>query len=487
MYNLKRKPSLIKLTPIATALLIFNTPLYAAPAGEHNNLSPRLTQDQITSGVLTLNDIRRHGRRIFGTPFNKHDGYGDGPVDDNIIYDPTSLGSRPTLSGNGTWLRINGLDAQTCVECHSVRSTSSIPYDFAIGGIGTINNSALGGPRHIDVDDDAGLGIAYFDGRMINPPFIFGAGGIELISKEMTMDLQAIKQTAINNPDRAYTLESKGISFGSIIYISESNTLDTSNVRGVASDLVVRPFGRKGEFSTTRQFDLGALQFHLGIQPTEVVGDGDADHDGVSNEITAGEVSALAIYNTTLTAPTTDSQDTSARMGAKHFKTNGCSSCHTPSLDSRSAVLTYSFPEIETDPTANVYYSVDLDTLGIGFNSNADGGIRVPLYSDLRWHNMGDAMADNLNGTPDSTFITARLWGIADTAPYMHDGRALTLTEAINMHGGDAEEAAIAFSQLDSRQKIELLSFLRTLRTPLNPGSDIFNTTPTKTKTKGRN
>ena len=56
-------------------------------------------------------------------------------------------------------------------------------------------------------------------------------------------------------------------------------SFDTSGVKGIDADLVVRPFGRKGEFATTRAFDRAALQFHMGMQPVEVVG---ADTDALS-------------------------------------------------------------------------------------------------------------------------------------------------------------------------------------------------------------
>jgi CxxC motif-containing protein (DUF1111 family) len=31
---------------------------------------------------------------------------------------------------------------------------------------------------------------------------------------------------------------------------------------------------------------------------------------------------------------------------------------------------------------------------------------------------------------------TAPLWGVADSGPYLHDGRANSLAEAIELHGG---------------------------------------------------
>ncbi len=62
---------------------------------------------------------------------------------------------------------------------------------------------------------------------------------------------------------------------------------------------------------------------------------------------------------------------------------------------------------------------------------------------------------------------------MADTAPYLHDGRATTLTEAILLHGGEAQAAADTFASLSDRERQEILEFLRSLRTPENPSADI--------------
>ena len=84
--------------------------------------------------------------------------------------------------------------------------------------------------------------------------------------------------------------------------------------------------------------------------------------------------------------------------------------------------------------------------------ANAAGGFEVPALTDLRRHFMGehlcdgpkastpvdssyraltvplDSMDPNLPIKIDSCeFLTADLWGIGQTAPYMHDGRAGTL------------------------------------------------------------
>ncbi len=440
------------------------------PPGEGPNLGPRLTQQQVES-ELTLEQIRREGLRIFSTPFNRHDGLGDGPVNPS---DTISFGGRPTLGNNGFFLRMNGLDSQTCLECHSVLSNAVIPATFAVGGVGGVAANAFPGVVDPDLDDSEGNGFAAFQGRAINPPFNFGAGGVELLAKEMTADLQALAAEAAARPGVPVDLISKGIDFGWVVF--EAGRLDTSHVEGIdADDLVVRPFGRKGCCATIRDFDIGALQFHHGIQPVEVVGgeDVDADGDGVANELTVGELSALHLFQVSLPAPAQRGKGRDVRAGRALFEAIGCADCHVPVLETEDSRLPVSFPEIHTDPFANVYRVVDLGSAPADFRRSGRG-VAVPLFADLKRHDMGPGLAENIDGDLDPFFTTARLWGVADTAPYLHDGRAATLTDAILLHGGEAQTARDAFEALGDAERRRLLAFLRSLRTPLHPNADLI-------------
>jgi len=427
-----------------------------AAAGETPALgSTRITQAMVEGGNLSNAKMRREGRRVFTTPFNVLDGLGDGP----------SAAARPTLQANGMFLRVNGLDSQSCLECHSILSNATIPARFAVGGAGGVSTNAMAGPSQIDVDDSDENGFAAFNGRFINPPFVFGAGGVELLAKEMTVELQALRADAQGSPGQVVPLITKGIDFGTIVF--QSGEFDTSAVEGIAADLVVRPFGRKGEFATVRAFDIGAMQFHFGMQPAEIVGaDVDEDGDGVANEILAGELSVLHVFGVTLERPRQNRMNAEARAGAATFAGIGCVDCHVPELVTRSRTLDVSFPEIETDPGANVFASLDLSHAPAKFRRVSGGGLRVPLFADLKRHDMGAALAESTGGALDAHFTTARLWGVADSAPYLHDGRASTMTEAILLHGGEAEAARTAFDGLSESEQDAVLGFLKTLRTP---------------------
>ena len=427
-----------------------------------------IEQADIETGRRPLREIRRQGMLVFSTPFGRADGYGDGPVD---ARDPVSPGGRPTLQGNGTFLRVNGLDAQTCLECHSVLSAASVPMRFGIGGVGGASSNAMFQATTIDPDDERGAGFATFDGRFINPPFLFGTGGVQLLAAEMTEDLAALRERAFERPGEPIRLVSKGVDFGEVV--AREGRLDVSRIEGVDGDLVVRPFGRKGEFETVRDFDLDALRFHFGMEPVELVGrDVDGDGDGVANEIGPGAISALEIFEVTLPRPVRDRPSPAARRGRRRFAQAGCADCHRPALRTRSNELALSRRGPDGEPLP-AHARIRLDAPRPGFEATRRGGVSVPLFADLKRHWMGDALAESFGSPLDGFFTTARLWGVADTAPYLHDGRALTLSEAILLHGGEAQSARDAFAALDDRERAELLAFLETLRTPTNPTADL--------------
>lgn len=439
----------------------------------------RVDQNKLSN--MSRDEIRLAGMRMFTNPFVKDDGFGDG--DDNPP-SPSLTGNhegeRGTLQNNGTFQRINGLDAQTCLECHSIISRRTVPMKFGIGGVGGVNNTVLGagGGTHVDLQGDKKTNI---NGRVINPPFIFGAGGIELLANEMTLKLQAQIRAAKKGGDGVYPLRAKGVSFGSIRIAD--GVIDASEAKGTFdldpnSDdfMVVAPFGRKGDAKSTRTFDIGALSFHFGmgvnpfyVEDGKTVEDKLDDHDGddVPNEVTVGELSALSVFVGTAQTPFATEPNAKARRGRRIMKDIGCTECHIPKMQTHGKILGFRSPEEAQNPLANVHTTVNLTKKPMNFKENARGGITIPLFADLKRHYMGENL-ENFAG--DGMFTTMRLWGVADTAPYLHDGRALTIRDAITTHGLDpASEAYTAVNNFNGRSPEDqeaILAFLDTLRSP---------------------
>jgi CxxC motif-containing protein (DUF1111 family) len=161
------------------------------------------------------------------------------------------------------------------------------------------------------------------------------------------------------------------------------------------------------------------------------------------------------------------------QLGEVLFGRVGCASCHVPSLPLDSAV--FSEPNPFNPPgnqrLADVSRPVEVDLNGSGpaprLAAGSDGRTQVPLFSDLKRHYLG-VECDNEKlvqaGVPTGLFLTKKLWGFASEPPFMHHGRALTITEAIEMHGGEADDARAAFRLLTPTEKAALIDFLKTLQ-----------------------
>jgi hypothetical protein len=304
---------------------------------------------------------------------------------------------------------------------------------------------------------------------------------------------QACSRGAFTQP-----LFAKGVSFGSITANRTSQfpcrvTFNTSAVAGVDADLIVRPFQWKGSVPTVRDFVRGASHNELGVTPDELLANPnvDSDGDGVVSEATVGDMTALAVYLAAQPRPTTrtelnslgllDPPLTSAEIaaigrGATVFNSSsaGCATCHVPQLTVNDPVFfepsqnpSYrdaTFPgggnpiAAGLDPAVpnRFDFTVDLPdnptpipggtTLG-NFRRTSQGRAIVELFGDLKRHNMGSRLAEPVDevGTGPGTFLTENLWGVGTTAPYLHDGRATTLGEAILEHGGEAQSSANFF------------------------------------------
>lgn len=86
----------------------------------------------------------------------------------------------------------------------------------------------------------------------------------------------------------------------------------------------------------------------------------------------------------------------------------------------------------------------------------------LPVYSDLLVHDLGPALADAtpMKESSGSEFRTSPLWGVVAGAPYLHDGRAGTLEEAILWHGGEAEAARDVVLAATDAERDALVAFL---------------------------
>ncbi len=138
-------------------------------------------------------------------------------------------------------------------------------------------------------------------------------------------------------------------------------------------------------------------------------------------------------------------QERQVHNGKALFTKIGCADCHTPTLGSVSGI----------------YSDLLLHRMGMELEGSGEsyGGQRQPTTPTSTPGSMAS------QPLPDE-WRTPPLWGVADSAPYMHDGRAAKLEDAIAMHGGQASRSAELFQALHIGAKKDVIAFLHTLRAP---------------------
>jgi cytochrome c peroxidase len=476
----------------------------AVRLGEEKAVQRPLADDEEFG--LSLEDLIAHGRRLFEANWTVQDGGGRPLMKGNgrHLSDP----SKP-LTGGRRFNRLSGPDANSCVGCHNV--------PFQGGGGDFATNVFVLGQRFdfatLDAADDVPTRGARDEvGKPLNAQSfansrastgMFGSGYLEMIARQMTADLQALRDAL--RPGQSVDLESKGIRFGRLAR-RKDGTWDSSQVQGISrlsllsttSDmppsLIIRPWHQAGNVISLREFTNNSLNQHHGIQSTERFGyDRDPDGDGVANEITRAGITALTVYQATLQVPgrviSTDPEvEQAVWRGEQLFEEIGCASCHVPKLPLTRRGWIYEEPG-PYNPPGNLRQG-DTATLRIDLSSwrlpqprlpVEDGGepvVWVPAYTDFKLHDITSGPEDfnaeplDMNfgtwsvdfGKGNQKFLTKRLWGTANEPPYFHHGLFSTMREAILAHAGEALAIRKRFEQLPDHDRDCVIEFLKTLR-----------------------
>jgi hypothetical protein len=64
-------------------------------------------------------------------------------------------------------------------------------------------------------------------------------------------------------------------------------------------------------------------------------------------------------------------------------------------------------------------------------------------------------------------FLSAKLWDVANSAPYGHRGDLDTIFAAIIAHGGEATSSEAEFAALPDTDQAAIVTFLKTLAMPI--------------------
>jgi Di-haem oxidoreductase, putative peroxidase len=321
---------------------------------------------------------------------------------------------------------------------------------------------------------------------------MFGSGAIELLGREMTQDLLTIKSQAISQArstgqDVTLPLITKGVSFGGITAHS-NGSVDTSAVVGVDIDLVVKPFSRKGAMRSVREFTVNAMNQHHGMQPVERFGlDTDPDQDGVTSELTVGDITAVSLFQEALPVSVQLSPDQNGKIiarGQALFTQVGCAACHIPALPLNSTIFCDPNP---MNPSTGPFMTFSDTSQSYCFDLKQTAGLHdnmVQAFTDLKRHVICDASkphfcneplsplqpTDALFTVPNDQFLTAKLWVVGNSGPWGHRGDLDTIYAAIVAHGGDATAAEAQFEALPDSDQSAVVAFLKTLVMPTIKG-----------------
>jgi mono/diheme cytochrome c family protein len=432
--------------------------------------STRIAQADIDRGAFAPDALFEIGDFLFETVYRVDNGMGNA-----LTGLPANNKPRPNFRpfpNNVHFAAFGGPEAQSCVTCHNVGGDD---------GAGDNNHNIF----------QIGDGVSRASGVPRNPIALLGLGLRQRAAEEMTAEIQALlaagkvqaAATGVNVTVALRPPTNPTINFGTVI-ARPDGSVDFTALKRIDADLVVKPFGWKGREQTIRRFIEGGWRVHFGLQTEPSVnkhcitpnvntfGNGpncqDPDGDGVVKEISDGQLTAEAVYLAMLEMPiripaANAAAQARVNQGEVLFKQVGCEGCHRQFVTVKTPRLT---EKPDTTGGAGITINFATDMREPRPAVNADGSMTIEVWSDFRRFQMGPSLADSkpFNQIAADTFVTPPLWGIRDSAPYLHDGRAATLLDSVLLHGeGDDTNSINSFRALTADDQKKVVEFMESL------------------------
>ena len=304
--------------------------------------------------------------------------------------------------------RNNYFNADSCRACHQ---------DPVIGGAGGIDVNVLRAGKR---DLETGL---YED---VSTPLLHRSSGIHLQPQYLDSESNIIEaRQPISLLGIGYVDEiPDNLILQNADEFDENNDGISGRVRYLEDGRIGR-FGWKAQIPNVSDFVADALLNEIGITVHSEISDFtvEDDHDTCADpELFEDDFLDLYFFLQELSPPTTESSLSEEQLqGKQMFEDIGCALCHIPTINA------------------------------------------VPLYSDLLLHDIAKdelSLVEQDNSVLATEFRTPPLWGAAKTPPYMHDGSAATLEEAILLHDGESIQVRQNYTSLTDEEKNNILMFL---------------------------
>lgn len=283
-----------------------------------------------------------------------------------------------------------------------------------------------------------------------NPPAVTGLGYLDAVDDQTIIDLADPTDSDGDGISGRLQLHDPTELIEAVIALERQGSIDGDARGTTVGGRFIGRFGKKALTVNLLHQTVGAYHQDMGITSDLITEDlfnpsagGRASDSAPDPEVTSSAVANVVFYLKTLRAPSRrDVGDPEVLAGEQLFDDAGCTGCHLPTLTTGASELT-------------VLDRVDFHP-----------------YTDLLLHDMGPALDDGYTegSALSSEWRTPPLWGIGLQASfqggqafYLHDGRARTLEEAIELHGGEGENSRDFYIGLSVEDRARLIRFLESL------------------------
>jgi len=224
-------------------------------------------------------------------------------------------------------------------------------------------------------------------------------------------------------------------------------------------------FGWKSQKSRLSSFVMTACAVEVGLNVPDHPQAGHpqkADYMPAGFDLNQAQCDALIAYISDLSAPVQrpfgDEVDKGYISGGHAlFVKVGCADCHVENVGE----------------VAGIFGDLLLHDMGGELGDTGSYEVFIPnstpegeVIQLTRQSGPASRIPKKVTGATRQEWRTPPLWGIRDSAPYLHDGRAETLAQAIAMHGGESARSTQKFFALTDAERFKVISFLKSLVAP---------------------